>query len=80
MDGKQEFLYSFPKNEKEEIRFSVREFKGQVYFEARLFFKSDKGDWLPTKKGLTLSLGHYSEFRKGVSKIGEQVSVLGRAA
>ena len=44
MDGKQEIIFSFPKNDKEEIRFSIREFKGQVYFEARLFFKSDKGE------------------------------------
>ena len=80
MDVKQEFLFSFPKNDKEAIRFSIREFKGQVYFEARLFFKSDKGEWLPTKKGLTLSIGYYGEFRKGVQKIGEQVSVLDKAA
>ena len=80
MDGKQEFIFSFPKKEKEEIRFSVREFQKHMYFEARLFFQNDNGDWLPTKKGLTLSIGHYGEFRKGVNKIGENVSVLAKAA
>ncbi len=80
MDGKQEFIFSFPKNDKEEIRFSIREFKGQLYFESRLFFKNDNGDWLPTKKGLTLSIGHFCEFKRGVTKINERVSVLDKAA
>ncbi len=36
------------------IRVSLSEFQGRQYVGARIFYMDDRGDWKPTKKGLTL--------------------------
>ncbi|OPL17844.1 MAG: hypothetical protein AVO35_08170 [Candidatus Aegiribacteria sp. MLS_C] len=36
------------------IRVELSEFKGNQYIGARIYFMDDRGDWKPTKKGLTL--------------------------
>ena len=43
------------KTENERIIISVKEFKGHSYIDMRLFFLSDRKEWLPTKKGITLN-------------------------
>jgi hypothetical protein len=37
------------------IRVELSEFKGNQYIGARIYYMDDKGDWKPTKKGLTLT-------------------------
>lgn len=36
------------------IRVELSEFKGNQYIGARIYFMDDRGEWKPTKKGLTL--------------------------
>ncbi|NOQ22252.1 MAG: transcriptional regulator [Candidatus Aegiribacteria sp.] len=36
------------------IRIELSEFKGNQYIGARIYYMDDKGDWKPTRKGLTL--------------------------
>jgi hypothetical protein len=40
---------------KDKIIISVKEFKGRQYVDVRTFFANDEGEWIPTKKGVTLS-------------------------
>lgn len=75
-----EVVFSFPKSEREKVRFSVREYKNQIYFDVRTFFQSEGGEWLPTKKGVTFSAGFYGYFRKGVEELGKRLSVVEEAA
>jgi hypothetical protein len=37
------------------IRVELSEFKGNQYVGARIYYMDDKGDWKPTRKGLTLT-------------------------
>ncbi len=37
------------------IRVELSEFKGNQYIGARIYYMDDRGDWKPTKKGLTLT-------------------------
>lgn len=37
------------------IRVELSEFKGSQYIGARIYYMDDKGDWKPTRKGLTLT-------------------------
>lgn len=37
------------------IRVELSEFKGNQYIGARMYYMDDKGDWKPTRKGLTLT-------------------------
>lgn len=40
---------------KDKIIVAFKEFKGKEYIDIRTHFQNDKGDWIPTKKGITLS-------------------------
>jgi len=37
------------------IRVELSEFKGNQYIGARIYYMDDRGDWKPTRKGLTLT-------------------------
>lgn len=54
------------KTETEKIIISVKEFKGHSYIDLRLFFLSDKMEWLPTKKGITLNKKTIESVIKGL--------------
>ena len=43
------------KSETEKIRVQIKEYKGKRYIDCRLHFENEKGEWIPTKKGLTLN-------------------------
>ena len=74
-----EVIYSFPKNETEEVRFSLREYKERVYLDLRLWFQTKEGEYLPTKKGLTLSPEFLPELRKGLEKAEKEAGALTEA-
>jgi len=40
---------------KDKIIVALKEFKGKEYIDIRTHFENDKGDWIPTKKGITLT-------------------------
>lgn len=48
------------KSPTERIRVSVNEYEGHEYVDCRVWFRNNEGEWLPTKKGITLNL-HYAE-------------------
>jgi hypothetical protein len=53
----------------EKILFSVSEFKGKKYANIRIYYEDDEGDWKPTKKGLSISMDSYPEFRERLGKL-----------
>ena len=69
------FLHSFAKNEEEEVRFSIREYKDRRYLDFRIWYQTKEGEYHPTKKGLTLSLELLPEVMRGLEKIAEQEGV-----
>lgn len=70
-------VYTFQKNPEEEIRFSVKEYKGRHYFGLRLWFQPrEGGSYRPSLKGLTLSVEHLSEVKKGLDAVVKTVSEL----
>ena len=42
------------RNKTEKIMVETREYKGVNFLSARIFYQSDSGEWLPTKKGITV--------------------------
>ena len=44
------------KTETERIQIELKSYKGKEYMDIRIFFKNDEGEWLPTKKGVTVSV------------------------
>ena len=73
----QKFFYSFPKNESEEVRCSVRRYKDRAYLDLRVWFQPGEGrEYRPTKKGLTLGVEFLPEIRKALDAIPDEVPAL----
>lgn len=72
-----DLVYRIPKNEREEIGFSVREYRERLYCDIRLYFKGSDGGWHPTRKGISFSAGFFHEVEKGISELAKLVSAEG---
>lgn len=67
-------VHSFQKNETEEIRISLREYKNRHYLDLRLFFQpQDKNEMVPSKKGLTVSIEFLPELKRGLLKFEQEM-------
>jgi hypothetical protein len=73
MSKEPQLLYSFPKNPLEEVRASITVFKGKQYIDLRIYYKTDDGEYHPSKKGLTLSLDLLQELEQAVEKLREAI-------
>ena len=65
-----DIIASFQKNSQEEFRFSITTFKGREYADIRIFYEKD-GDYFPSKKGITVALDTWKEFRDAIEKLEE---------
>jgi len=50
----------------EKIVFGVSEYKGKTYADIRIYYEDDEGEWKPTKKGVTVSLDRFWEFKENM--------------
>ncbi len=50
-----------------QLRGEVSEHEGREFVNIREWFKNKEGDYLPSKKGITVPLAHIAEFANGVS-------------
>lgn len=46
---------SVQKNSQEEIRVTIQDYQGTDLIDLRTYWQNDAGDWLPTKKGISLT-------------------------
>lgn len=68
-------VYTFERSETEEIRLTLREYKGKQYIDIRIFFQpKDSAEMIPTKKGLTLTVPQIYELTKGLRELTRLVS------
>ena len=66
-----EFIAEMEKGWNEKIVFGLSEFKGKKYADIRIYYEDDEGEWKPTKKGVTVSLDRFYEFRENLQKLEE---------
>lgn len=52
---------------------AVKEFKGKGYIDIRTHFENDKGEWIPTKKGITLAPDNVDELIRLLREAREQM-------
>ena len=70
-------IHSFSKNESEEIRLSLREYKARHYLDLRLFFlPTGENSMAPSKKGITIAVEFLPELKRGFLKLEEEVRQL----
>ena len=61
------------KSDTEQVQLSINEYKGKKYIDIRTFFEADDGEYKPTKKGVTLSIGLYNELKEGIETLGSML-------
>jgi hypothetical protein len=53
---------------KDKIIVTVKEFKGKRYIDLRTHFENDQGEWIPTKKGISLTPDNLDEMIQFLQK------------
>lgn len=71
-------IHSFPRNPLEEIRASITEFKRRQYVDIRVYYKDDAGDFLPTKKGITIGIDLLDDLEAAIRMLRDAVEKLGQ--
>jgi len=64
-----EIIGEMEKGWNEKIIFSISEFKGKNYANIRIYYEDDEGEWKPTKKGVTVSLDTFNEFKENIENL-----------
>ncbi len=71
MADDQKVVHSFQKNALEEVRVSITSFKGKKYFDIRVYYRADDGEFKPSKKGITLAPSLIEDMEEAVRKLKE---------
>lgn len=62
-----EIISQITKNAREVVFLSLSEFKGRRLIDIRVHVPGDgEGDWVPTRKGVSLSVGLYPAFKQAL--------------
>ena len=64
-----ELVAQFEKNATEVVRVSLTEFRGHKLIDLRVYYTDDKGEYRPTRKGISLAVDGYTEFRAAVARL-----------
>ncbi len=71
MDDSSQLVAQFEKNSKEEVRVSIDDFRGRKIINIRVYYRSDRGEWLPGKQGLALAVDRYRDLADAILRLGE---------
>lgn len=70
-------VYSFKRNENEEIKISTGVYKDKEYVDIRVFYlDKTSNDWRPTKKGITINRSLLSGLLEGLKQAEGEFSSL----
>ena len=65
-----EVISKVTKNAREVLFLSLSEFKGHRLIDIRVHVPGDQeGDWVPTRKGMSLAVGLYPEFKQALAEL-----------
>lgn len=60
-----QIISAFQKSETDEVRLTLRHFKGKAYLDLRVYFRTkDAGEFKPTRKGLTFPVKHAADLER----------------
>ncbi len=73
-----DILCELQKNSREKVVFTLSNFKGKQYLDLRLFVAGENGGLdIPTRKGLTLAVDLYPQFKGALSRVDEALITRG---
>jgi hypothetical protein len=64
-------IEEFPKNKTEDFKLSLSEYQGHILLDFRIYYKDKEGESKPTKKGITLNVKLFPEFKQAIMKAEE---------
>ena len=65
-----EVISQISKNAREVVLLSLSEFKGRKLIDIRVHVPGDQeGDWVPTRKGVSLAVSLYPAFKQGLAQL-----------
>ena len=65
-----EIISQITKNAREVVFLSLSEFKGRRLIDIRVHVPGDQeGDWVPTRKGVSLAVGLYPAFKQALVQL-----------
>src|SRR5262249_13902857 len=59
-----ELIEQFEKNATEVVRVSLTEYRGRKLVDIRVYYSDNEGQYRPTKKGVSLSVDVYPDFKR----------------
>jgi len=73
-----EVISKVTKHAREVVFLSLSEFKGHRLIDLRVHVPGDQeGDWVPTRKGVSLAVGLYPELKKALAQLEEALITQG---
>ena len=64
-----ELIAQFEKNATEVVRVSLTEYRGRKLVDMRVYYSDDEGQYRPTKKGVSLSVDVYPDFKRALLEL-----------
>ena len=64
-----ELIAQFEKNATEVVRVSLTEYRKRKLVDVRVYYSDDEGQYRPTKKGVSLSLEVYPDFKRALTAL-----------
>ena len=69
-DEESQIVYTFPRNEGEEVHFTLHKYRGRYYVDLRLWFQQEgETELKPTKKGISLAADRLPELKEGLNHL-----------
>jgi hypothetical protein len=64
---------SFKRNATEEVRATLRTYRGRQYMDVRIYYLDDAGEFKPTKKGINLSVELLADLTRMIDNLAKAV-------
>ena len=64
-----ELIAQFEKNATEVVRVSLTEYRGRKLVDVRVYYSDGEGQYHPTKKGVSLSVDVYPDFKRALLEL-----------
>jgi len=61
-------IYEFRKNTVEKCIIEFSKFRGRELIALRVYCRADDNDWMPTQKGISMSIDRIVDLKKGIDK------------
>ena len=72
-NSKEKIIKEITKNDLEKAVLSLRVWRDQLLIDLRINYKNSEGEWLPTRKGVSLPAEKYQELREGILALEEKI-------